>query len=743
MSAIEKGKVILDRFEVLEKLGQGGMGQVWKAFDRELREEVAIKIIAPEYAQDPICVRQLKDEVRRGRKLGHPNIVRLYEFFAVENDDLVFITMECVKGRNISHLRAQQEHLRFAEEQVEPWLRQIAAALDYAHGQEIIHRDIKPSNILIAGDGVAKLADFGISIALSESATRVTRNTSGTPSYMSPEQIQGYSLTPQSDLYSLGCTLFELLCGRPPYQSGSVDNVIRQHLEGHLPPPNMWPVALSARMTGILKALLQRTPQDRPARAMDLVKYLDGEAQALEPKPVIQGAAPPPLPISAPKASAQAVSPAPRSAPVRHSMTLPWGILAGAGIAVVALLLLAGLGWGAKALMFSGGSLANDEIISQQKRQMDSDQWMSMMGQIAGADTLTPLEKEETRASGMKISKPGWWQKMTEYPHEGAVQSALLRRLPPELRLKSLEPVARKSEGGVQEFLYRVTLTPQVPLYLVPVTPVDVSTIKNAAVAKLVPFLVLSEDLPSGKMYGIDRKTLLADAGKPFEIYWKIRNAAREGGVWKILDAEPLPFQQVTALEYQYLEEAGKKPADLIRSETALRRIRSGQESALQAFSQRLTDIGNDVETFRAQRMAAVPGKPVKSTAKFGGSGSGEPTKSGMRVAGGAGTGAAIGAIAGGGEGAGWGALGGAIFGGIYDAISKSNDEAKFKKAQESEYQSRLAARNAALNAATREANAYGARLMKQFEDELRARAQAHNNRLREDWGSLPVNGKL
>lgn len=211
------------RYELIRKLGRGGMGEVWLVKDLSLELEVALKFLPELLSSDAKAVADLKRETRRSLKLTHPNIVRIYDF--CEDDRFAAISMEYVDGKTLSELSIEKPDHFFEWEDIEGWVKQLCAALHYAHTEaKIVHRDLKPANLMVDGRGNLKVADFGVSASITDSASRVSvhASSSGTPVYMSPQQIMGDPPSISDDAYSFGATLYELLTSRPPFYTGNV-----------------------------------------------------------------------------------------------------------------------------------------------------------------------------------------------------------------------------------------------------------------------------------------------------------------------------------------------------------------------------------------------------------------------------------------------------------------------------------------------------------------------------------------
>ena len=270
-------------YTLLRQIGQGGMASVYLAEQQSLGREVALKVLAPQLAQDADARERFLREARTAAKLHHPHIVPIYDVGT--HGDLAYIAMEYEPGGTAMPVVGAGHELNAALGVV----RQIATALDHAHSQGVVHRDIKPENILCRADGTCMLSDFGIARAM-ESNTVLTRegSTVGTPQYMSPEQLRGEKLDGRADLYSLGVMLYQLLTGKLPYTGSDGWAVGMQHLTAEIPrlPPGL------AKAQPLLDRMMAKLPADRPRSGAAVVQEIDA---------LLAGApATVPMPVSAP-----------------------------------------------------------------------------------------------------------------------------------------------------------------------------------------------------------------------------------------------------------------------------------------------------------------------------------------------------------------------------------------------------------------------------------------------------------
>lgn len=317
------------RYRATERIGSGGMADVYKAVDETLGRTVAIKVLHAHYANDPGFVARFRQEAQAAANLSHPNIVNIYDWG--RDDDTYYIVMEYVRGTDLKAL--VQQNGSMDPYKAADYCAQACAALSVAHGYDIIHRDIKPQNIVLTPDGTIKVMDFGIARAGNTTMTQ-TGSVLGTAHYVSPEQAQGKPLGAASDLYSLGVVLYELTTGELPFNGDSpVSVALKQVNEDPIPPRQIDPDIPPSLEAVILRAM-QKNPQDRYASAEEMRRDLTRVASGrMVEAPVARGAADETsvMPVVGGVANSR-VRPAPRK-----KNPWPW-------IALVAGLLIVGLG---------------------------------------------------------------------------------------------------------------------------------------------------------------------------------------------------------------------------------------------------------------------------------------------------------------------------------------------------------------------------------------------------------------
>jgi serine/threonine protein kinase len=268
------GKRLAERYRIEETIGQGGMSVVYKAYDTHLRRAVAIKMIHPHLSSEPGFVNRFKDEATAIARLRHSNIVQVYDLN--NEDNTYYIVMELIPGETLEH---EMKRLNDAGRQMPltdiiNYMVDICQAAEYAHARGLIHRDIKPLNIMLTIYKRAILMDFGISKIIGGHRYTATGAVVGTALYMSPEQISGLQLDRRSDIYSLGVTLFEMVCGHPPFDAESPMPIMMMHIHDPVPDIHKINPDIPAELVGIINKALAKKPDDRYNTAGDMASAL-------------------------------------------------------------------------------------------------------------------------------------------------------------------------------------------------------------------------------------------------------------------------------------------------------------------------------------------------------------------------------------------------------------------------------------------------------------------------------------
>jgi serine/threonine protein kinase len=279
MLNLEKDNILLSRFRLREKIGQGGMGQVWLVWDQELEIQIAAKILNPQLMSDPHRVQLLKNECRNTRRLAHPNIVRVFDFH--RSEDLVFISMEYVDGQNLNDYRRQQEAIGTL--QIIRLIKPVINALGYAHEMGLVHRDIKAGNILIDQQQAPRLTDFGIAGVFKSGPQALEITSGGSLFCMSPQQLENHRPTPSDDMYALGVLLYQMITGYPPFYPDITRDRIR-----HEPPvpvnQRLGQLAAEAlipdSMETLIASMLAKAPAGRPGSMQEIEAFFDRMLQA-------------------------------------------------------------------------------------------------------------------------------------------------------------------------------------------------------------------------------------------------------------------------------------------------------------------------------------------------------------------------------------------------------------------------------------------------------------------------------
>ena len=261
-------KLLGDRYKLGEMIGTGGMADVYIADDERLSRKVAIKVLRSDLARDPSFVARFRKEAFAAAGLNHPGIVAVYDS---GEEPAPYIVMELVSGHTLRELIHQGEHLPI--DRVLEIAEGILAALEYSHERGIVHRDIKPANVMITDQGVVKVMDFGIARALDDFGATLTStwNVVGTAQYLSPEQALGESADYRSDIYSVGCLLYEVLLGRPPYTGDTPVSIAFQHVSGELIKPSTLNAEIPQGLNVLLTVALAKKPIDRYQSATEML----------------------------------------------------------------------------------------------------------------------------------------------------------------------------------------------------------------------------------------------------------------------------------------------------------------------------------------------------------------------------------------------------------------------------------------------------------------------------------------
>ena len=263
---MEIGQIIKERYEIIKLLGEGGMSYVYKAIDKQLQREVAIKTLKPIYVEQEKFVERFKREAQTAANLNHPNIVQIFDWGIGEEP---FFVMEYIEGNTLTDIIANKRTISMSD--ILFIGAQVSSGLQAAHTKGLVHRDIKPGNIMITPEGKVKVTDFGI-VSLQNEESDITKTGSilGTASYISPEQAQGKPVSKQSDLYSLGTVLYELITGRPPFIGDTPIATATKHITDKPEKLSSYRSDVSKGIENAIQKLLHKYPKDRYKNAEDL-----------------------------------------------------------------------------------------------------------------------------------------------------------------------------------------------------------------------------------------------------------------------------------------------------------------------------------------------------------------------------------------------------------------------------------------------------------------------------------------
>jgi serine/threonine protein kinase/tetratricopeptide (TPR) repeat protein len=268
---LTRGTLFARRFEVIEELGKGGMGKVYRVFDKKVDEEVALKLIKPEIAAERDVIDRFRSELKMSRKISHRNVSRMYDLG--DEEGTYYITMEYVQGEDLRSFIHRSKQLSTGT--AISIARQVCDGLDEAHRLGVVHRDLKPSNIMIDQDGNAKIMDFGIARSLSGKGITGAGVMIGTPEYMSPEQVEGKDIDQRSDIYSLGVILYEMVTGRRPFEGETPLSVAhKQKYEAPLDPRKL-NAQVPDDLSRVILRCLEKDKEERYHTSSEIVSDLD------------------------------------------------------------------------------------------------------------------------------------------------------------------------------------------------------------------------------------------------------------------------------------------------------------------------------------------------------------------------------------------------------------------------------------------------------------------------------------
>lgn len=323
---MRRGDLVGDRYELDQPIGRGGMGEVWRAYDRSLDRRLAVKFtLLRGTGPDDTTLKRFEQEARSTAWFEHPGVPTVYDFGRHQDGDhdLFYLVLQFVDGTTVDHVIDTQEQLPIS------WAAliaaQVCAVLSVAHERPLIHRDLKPSNLMLCRDGSIKVLDFGAAVGLAPGDVRSTTTWRGapfTPGYAATEQMYG-TPGPQSDLYSLGCVLYEMLTGRQVFQGATEWEVMRRHEDDPPAPPTAFRPDIPPGLNDLVLHLLAKRPQDRPAKAQDVYTRLLQFVSSLQPLPGMVDEAAPPVRLYADAVGRIQLTAAPAEPPAEPQQALP------------------------------------------------------------------------------------------------------------------------------------------------------------------------------------------------------------------------------------------------------------------------------------------------------------------------------------------------------------------------------------------------------------------------------------
>ena len=263
---IEKGQMINDRYEIIKSIGEGGMANVYLAYDTILDRRVAIKVLRGDLSNDEKFVRRFQREALSASSLSHPNIVEMYD--VGEDNGIYYIVMEYIEGKTLKQLIKKRGALTLSE--AIDIMLQITDGISQAHDSYIIHRDLKPQNIMIKEDGTIKITDFGIAMALNSTQLTQTNSVMGSVHYLPPEQASGKGSTIRSDIYSMGILFYEILTGTLPFKGDNAVEIALKQMRDEIPSVRKKNPAIPQSVENVILKATAKNPKNRYSDAKEM-----------------------------------------------------------------------------------------------------------------------------------------------------------------------------------------------------------------------------------------------------------------------------------------------------------------------------------------------------------------------------------------------------------------------------------------------------------------------------------------
>jgi len=418
------GSVFNQRYRLKEKIGSGGMAEVYLADDLLLGREVAVKVLHAQFAADPAFIQRFRHEAQAAANLNHPNIVNIYDWG--NEGDQYYIVMEYVEGRDLKEILRSEG--RLLPERAAEIAAEVCAALQFAHRGNLVHRDIKPHNIFITELGQVKVMDFGIAREGNGGGITQTGMVMGTPQYISPEQAQGLAVDGRSDIYSLGVVLYEMLTGQLPFDDPNPVTVTYKQVREDPMPPSVIDPEIPATLEAIVMKAMSKNPANRFQNAQemkaDLLRFLEG------------------MPVSAtpvlPEAAYAGTGATPAAAPSGRKW--PW-----IAAAVIAVLIIVGI---VLALVLGGGGgnveVPNLQGMSEQQARSTLEGLGLQLGEVEDQ-----FIEEETEKAGIVISQDPEWGTMLAKSEKVNVTVTRELRMPEVTGMARTEAESTLKEMGV------------------------------------------------------------------------------------------------------------------------------------------------------------------------------------------------------------------------------------------------------------------------------------------------------